>query len=428
VRAARGDVFEQNSEGKETSVNGEEGQELPTSESQRIAFGGRWVPESFVPALAKLADANRRIVRKRSFRKRLQGELERFGRPTPLLTADRLSARVGGAKILLKREDRLETGSRHLTVALGQALLAEMQGSKRLLGASATGAGAVAIATAAARFGLSATIFGGVEDLRLREHAFSRAETLGAEIVPVDLGAGRVSEALQVAFCEWVRDFADSRLVLTSAVGPDPFPTLVGELEGFLGRELSNQLRKRRGKNIPDLVVAPISGGTPVGAFSSWVDRPEVRLIGTSPAADDAPIDCEEATVLHGARTLLLPVPDRADDPELDRPQRYRALSPTVATWLRSGRVGAALVSDAAARGACRDLAQTEGLLVSIQSGEVLAEACERASRLSDRDLVVAVMSGHGNDDIGELSAPLPPPLEPIGPVLDYPALPEEEG
>jgi len=202
---------------------------------------------------------------------------------------------------------------------------------------------------------------------------------------------------------------------LTAPIGPAPFPELVGEIESVVSDELSRQIKKRRGKNAPDLVVAPLLGGSTLGVFSPWVGSPGVRLIGTAArGADIDDLEWRQPQIVHGARTLLLPPADWGGE-VIERPAAYRAVPPMVASWLAEGTVLPAWISEREARDASRMLADTEGVLVSVRSGAVLAEACERASRLTDQEIVVAAVNGRGDDDVGDLAVPLPAP-EAIGP------------
>ena len=384
-------------------------------------FGGRWLPEIFEAPLAALARGYDRVAGRRRFQKALKGELTAFaGRPTPLVEASRLGSELGGARLLLKREDRLESGSRHLNVALGHAVLAGALERPRLVTASATGAGAVAVATAAARHGLEATVYAGVRDVRLREHAFSRAETLGAAVVPIEADGAGVCEATQRAFFDWLQHPNEAHIALTAPVGPDPLPRIAVDFEAVTGLEVLAQMRRAGGRRVPDVVVAPLVGGGTVGLFAPFVADHRVRLICTGPSGlerVDDPSWLRPAT-LHGARTVRL----RHEDAPLDyRPRRYPGLSGQLVEWLTSGRVEAVLVSDADAAEACQALAAKEGVLASVQSGEVLAQAAARAARLTPKDVVVASIVGRGGDDIGELAAALPDETAPPGPARDWP-------
>jgi len=392
----------------------------PDAQGRFGAFGGRFVPETLMAPVAELAKAYDRASRDRRFRDRLDELLARYaGRPTPLWQAERLSRALGGARIFLKREDLLHTGAHKLNNALGQALLTTWLGKERVVAETGAGQHGVATATAAALLGLECTVYMGTEDCRRQRMNVERMRLLGAEVVPVDSGSRTLKDAINEAMRDWVTNVRTTHYLLGSVLGPDPFPRMVRDFQRVIGVEAKRQLREQIGR-LPDAVIACVGGGSHAfGIFSAFLEEPRVRLIGVEAGgvgeapgehaarfgerrAGDAPVG-----VLHGTRTRVLQdgdgqvLPTHSVSAGLD----YPAVGPEHAALEELGRVRYARVSDIEAVAAFHLLAETEGILPALESAHALAEAANRARRLSRRNVLLVNLSGRGDKDLESVLA-----------------------
>jgi len=247
-------------------------------------YGGRYVPETLMPALAELEEAWAGAKADQHFQQRLGRLLERYvGRPTPLYAAERLSERAG-SPVFLKREDLLHTGAHKINNALGQALLAERMGKQRIIAETGAGQHGVATATACALLGLECVVYMGTEDMRRQRPNVERMELLGATVEPVTAGARTLKEAVSAAIRDWVTNVATTHYVIGSAVGPAPYPALVRDLQRVIGDEARAQILEEAGR-LPDRVVACVGGGSnSIGTFVAFVDDADVELIGVEAA------------------------------------------------------------------------------------------------------------------------------------------------
>lgn len=380
------------------------------------AYGGCYVPETLAEPLTELARGARRALRRRSFRKRLDELLTHYaGRPTPLYLAERLSQHFGGARIYLKREDLLPTGSHRLNNALGQALLAARLGKDRLVTATASGRNGVATATAAALLGLECTVYVGAEDLRRCGSAAERMELLGARVVPVEGGRSAFGQATGEALRDWATNARHTHCVLGSVVGPHPYPGLVAGFQQTIGREAAKQLRRRARRSWPDLAIAGVGGGSAaIGLFGEFVSDSRVRLVGveaggrgTAPGEHAARLRDGSPGVLHGARTLVLQDEEGqiAATHSIAAGMTYPAVGPEHAALAERGRVEYTAATDVEAVAALRLLAETEGIVASLDSAHALAEAAKHAPELTSRRIVLVVVSGRGEEDLPSLLA-----------------------
>ncbi|HSL65197.1 MAG TPA: tryptophan synthase subunit beta, partial [Gaiellaceae bacterium] len=264
-------------------------------------YGGRYVPETLVPALDELDAGWREAQADPAFAAELHALLTAYvGRPTPLYAAERL--RPG---LLLKREDLAHTGAHKINNAVGQALLARRLGKRRVVAETGAGQHGVATATVCARFGLECAVYMGVEDMRRQRPNVERMRLLGAEVVPVELGTQTLKEATSEAIRDWITNVETTYYLIGSCVGPAPYPELVGELQAVIGREAREQALARAGR-LPAAVVACVGGGSnAIGLFAGFLDDPDVRLIGVE-AAGAASLGTGRAGVLHGSRSSIL--------------------------------------------------------------------------------------------------------------------------
>jgi tryptophan synthase beta chain len=362
-------------------------------------YGGRYVPETLIPALDELEAGWRDAQADDSYQAELD-ELRRSygGRPTPLTRAERFAP---GKRLYLKREDLLHTGAHKLNNALGQALLARRLGKRRIVAETGAGQHGVATATVCARFGLECVVYMGEEDMRRQRPNVERMELLGAEVRPVDFGTRTLKEATSEAIRDWITNVATTHYLIGSCVGPAPYPEIVRELQAVIGRESREQFLAAEGR-LPEVVVACVGGGSnAIGMFARFIDDEEVRLVGVE-AAEAASLGAGRAAVLHGARSSVLADEDGQieDAHSISAGLDYPGVGPEHA-WLRdSGRAEYVGASDDEALAAFRDLTRLEGIIPALEPAHALARA-----RQLDEELVLVCLSGRGDKDLAEVLA-----------------------
>ena len=375
------------------------------------AYGGAFVPETVVPALAELEEAMAAASADAGFRATLDGLLHDYaGRPTPLTFAGRLTATHGGAQLWLKREDLLHTGAHKINNALGQVLLAQRMGKRRVVAETGAGQHGVATATACARAGIACTVYMGREDMRRQEPNVYRMQLAGAEVIPVDSGAGTLKDATNDAIRDWVGNVRDTHYVIGSSVGPHPYPTLVRTLQRVIGDETRAECAGRLG-GLPAAVVACVGGGSnAIGMFAAFLDDPDVELIGVEAAGRGldggehaAPLNRGRPGVLHGAHSYLMQdddgqvLPTHSISAGLD----YPGVGPEHSALRDSGRVRYVTATDDQALAAFHRLSELEGIIPALESSHALHVAGEVASALPSERVVVVCLSGRGDKDIG---------------------------
>ena len=362
-------------------------------------YGGRFVPETLVPALDELDAGWREAQADESFRAELD-ELGRTfaGRPTPLTRAERFAP---GKRVYLKREDLLHTGAHKLNNALGQAVLARRLGKSRIVAETGAGQHGVATATVCARFGLECVVYMGEEDMRRQRPNVERMELLGAEVRPVDFGTRTLKEATSEAIRDWITNVATTHYLIGSCVGPAPYPEIVRELQSVIGREARAQFLEAEGR-LPEVVLACVGGGSnAIGIFASFLDDPQVRLVGVE-AAEAASLGTGRAAVLHGARSSVLADADGqiADAHSISAGLDYPGVGPEHA-WLRdSGRADYVTTTDDEALVAFRELTRLEGIIPALEPAHALA----RVRELGEQHVLVC-LSGRGDKDLAEVLA-----------------------
>ena len=357
-------------------------------------YGGRFVPETVIPALDQLAAGWQDARRDPAFEAELD-ELNRAfgGRPTPLTPAERFAR---GKRLYLKREDLLHTGAHKLNNVLGQALLARRLGKRRIVAETGAGQHGVATATVCARFGLECCIYMGVEDMRRQSPNVERMELLGAEVAPVDFGTRTLKEATSEAIRDWISNVETTHYLIGSCVGPAPYPEIVRELQAVIGREARAQLLEVEGR-LPQAVVACVGGGSnAIGIFTAFVDDADVRLVGVE-AAGAASLAEGRTVVLHGARSAVLADVDGqiTDAHSISAGLDYPGVGPEHAYLRDSGRAEYLVADDHEAVDAFRRLARTEGILPALEPAHALA----RAAGLEE-ELVLVCLSGRGDKDL----------------------------
>jgi tryptophan synthase beta chain len=378
-------------------------------------FGGRYVPETLMAALQELEAAYEKAKRDRRFREQLDYLLKQYaGRPTPLYFAQRLSQRFGGAKIYLKREDLLHTGAHKINNCLGQVLLAQRMGKKRIIAETGAGQHGVATATVCALMGLECVVYMGTEDMRRQELNVFRMRLLGAEVRGVDAGQRTLKDAINEAMRDWVTNVRTTHYLLGSALGAHPYPTMVRDFQSVIGKEARAQIMKAEGK-LPKAVIACVGGGSnAIGIFHEFIkdDPKRVKLIGVEAGGRGDRLGEHAARFLGGAPGVLQGtysyiLQDEAGQiattHSVSAGLDYAGVGPEHA-WLRdTRRAEYVCASDAEALQAVTLLARTEGIIPALESAHAVAEVVKRAPRMSKKDVVIVNISGRGDKDIGIL-------------------------
>ena len=388
--------------------------ETPDAGGHYGSFGGRFVPETLFPALVELEAAFREAVEDPAFHRELAGLLAAYvGRPTPVTEARRLSQAVGGARILLKREDLNHTGAHKINNALGQALLAKRMGKERITAETGAGQHGVATATAAALLGLECDVFMGARDMARQELNVFRMRLLGARVIPVEHGTATLKEAVNEAIRDWVARVRETHYCIGSAVGPHPYPWIVQRFQAIIGVEARRQVLQLTGR-LPDAVVACVGGGSnAIGIFSGFLDDGEVALVGVEaggrglqPGAHAASLVAGRPGVLHGSRSYLLQDEDGQvqEAHSVSAGLDYPGVGPEHAWLKEQGRAQYVAVSDTEALEAFRALARLEGIVPALESAHAVAYAARLAATLSPEAVVLVNLSGRGDKDVAEVA------------------------
>ena len=360
-------------------------------------YGGRYVPETLIPALDELDRAWSEAREDPAFLAELNVLGTTYaGRPTPLTLSERFAP---GKKIYLKREDLLHTGAHKINNALGQAVLAKRLGKQRIVAETGAGQHGVATATVCARFGFDCVVYMGVEDMRRQKPNVERMRLLGAEVRGVEFGTKTLKEATSEAIRDWITNVETTHYLIGSCVGPAPYPDLVAELQSVIGREAREQFLQAADA-LPEAVVACVGGGSnAIGIFRGFVDDAGVRLIGVE-AAGAASLGSGRTGVLHGARSSILADADGqvADAHSISAGLDYPGVGPEHAFLRDSGRAEYRTATDDDALQAFADLARTEGIIPALEPAHALARA-----RDLDAELILVGLSGRGDKDLAEV-------------------------
>jgi tryptophan synthase beta chain len=374
------------------------------------AFGGRYVPETVMPALVELEAAFIAAQADPAFEAEHALLRATFvGRPTPLYLAERLTAKGGGARVVLKREDLCHTGAHKLNNALGQVLLARRMGKTRIIAETGAGQHGVAVATACARFGLPCRVYMGTEDIRRQAPNVDKMRLLGAEVAAVESGSATLKDAINEAFRDWVTHVRDTHYVIGSVVGPHPYPLIAREFQAVIGREARAQMLERFLK-LPALVVASVGGGSnAIGIFAGFLNDPAVRLVGVEAGGRGLRSGEHAATlvagrpgVLHGAYSYLLQDADGQvlTTHSISAGLDYPGVGPEHAFLRDSGRATYVAASDHEALEAFRQLTRLEGIIPALEPAHALHVAQQEAQRLTPKDIVLVNLSGRGDKDL----------------------------
>lgn len=378
-------------------------------------FGGAYVPETLVPALAELEMAFNSARSDAQFIAKLQSLLSDYaGRPTPLYKAENLSARWG-ASVYLKREDLLHGGAHKTNNALGQALLAQAMGKKRVIAETGAGQHGVAVAMVCALLGLRAEIYMGEVDMERQRQNVFRMQLLGATVHPVTAGSRTLKDAINEALRDWITNLRDTHYLLGTAAGPHPFPTLVKFFQKVIGEEARAQILQKEGR-LPDAVIACVGGGSnAIGIFAGFQSDSAVRLIGVEPAGKGLDSDEHGAVlgkgtpgVVHGMKSYVLQTPDGQILPthSISAGLDYPSVGPEHAFLQESGRAEYVSITDEEAVAAFGSVCQCEGIIAALESSHALAYAEKFARQTgagSDKPLLVVNVSGRGDKDLEQV-------------------------
>jgi tryptophan synthase beta chain len=366
-----------------------------------------------MPALIELEQAFVDAQKDPAFRREFEGLLASFvGRPTPLTYAKRLSEKLGGAQIYLKREDLAHTGAHKINNALGQALLMKRMGKKRLVAETGAGQHGVASATVAALLGLECVVYMGVVDIARQEPNVFRMKLLGAEVKPVSSGTQTLKDAINEAIRDWVTNVRDTHYLLGSALGPHPYPTIVREFQSVIGIEAREQMLRDVGR-LPDTVIACVGGGSnAIGVFSGFVDDEQVELIGVEAGGSGIASgkhaarfgDASKARigVIHGTRTYVLQDEDGqiAETHSVSAGLDYAAVGPEHAMLRDKERAFYTSATDGEALEAFHTLCHTEGIIPALESSHAVAEVIKRAATMKKDQVILVNLSGRGDKDL----------------------------
>src|SRR5690242_19855658 len=376
-------------------------------------YGGRYVPETLMAALDELEREYEKAKKDPQFRARLDGLLKTFaGRPTPLFFARRLTQKLGGAKIYLKREDLLHTGAHKINNCLGQALLVERMGKHRVIAETGAGQHGVATATVCALMGFECVVYMGTEDMRRQELNVFRMRLLGAEVRGVNSGSRTLKDAINEAMRDWVTNVRTTHYLLGSVLGAHPYPTMVRDFHRVIGREARAQILKAEGK-LPTAIVACVGGGSnAIGVFHDFIGDKKVQLIGVEAGGRSEKLGDHAARfqgglpgVLQGTYSYVLQ--DEAGQIALTHSVSagldYPSIGPEHAWLADQKRAEYVAASDAEALDACKLLARLEGIIPALESSHAVAEVMKRAPKMKKSGVVIVNVSGRGDKDIGIL-------------------------
>src|SRR5436853_2233293 len=374
-------------------------------------YGGRYVPETLMAALDELEREYARARKDKKFQARLDELLRTYaGRPTPLFFAQRLTQKLGGAKIYLKREDLLHTGAHKINNCLGQALLVERMGKRRVIAETGAGQNGVATATVCALLGFECVVYMGTEDMRRQELNVFRMRLLGAEVRGVESGSRTLKDAINEAMRDWVTNVRTTHYLLGSVLGAHPYPTMVRDFHSVIGREARAQILKAEGK-LPSAIIACVGGGSnSIGIFHEFLKDKKVRLIGVEAGGRSGKLG-DHAARFHGGSpgvlqgTFSYVLQDKngqiATTHSVSAGLDYPSIGPEHA-WLKDqGRAEYVSAGDVEALEATTMLARTEGIIPALESAHAVAEVIKRAPRMKKSDIVVVNVSGRGDKDIG---------------------------
>ena len=378
-------------------------------------YGGSYVAETLIAPLAELNATYQSLRTDPAFIAEFERDLKYYvGRPSPIYHAERLSNDVGGAQILLKREDLNHTGAHKINNTIGQALVARHMGKRRIIAETGAGQHGVATATVCARFGLDCVVYMGATDIERQKINVYRMKLLGAEVVPVTSGSKTLKDALNEAMRDWVTNVADTFYIIGTVAGPHPYPQMVRDFNSVVGREARAQMLEQFGR-LPDVITACVGGGSnAIGLFHAFLNDRDVRIVGAEAAGEGIATGHHAASlvagrpgVLHGNRTYVLCDDDGqiTETHSISAGLDYPGVGPEHAFLKDSGRADYVGVTDDEALAAFHRLARSEGILAALESSHAVAQAIKLAQELPRGQLVLCNLSGRGDKDVHTIAA-----------------------
>ena len=396
---------------KKLKISSAQLKKVPDRRGHFGPYGGRYVGETLMPALIELEAAYGKARRDSAFRKMFHLHLREYaGRQTPLYFAERLSEKLGGAKIYLKREDLCHTGAHKINNTIGQILLARRMKKDRIIAETGAGQHGVATATVAARFGMQCEIFMGKEDVARQSLNVFRMKLLGAKVRVVDSGSKTLKDAMNEALRDWVTNVFNTYYLIGSVAGPHPYPMMVRDFQSVIGQEARRQILKQEGR-LPDYLVACVGGGSnSMGLFYPFVNDQGVRMVGVEAAGRGlrtgkhaASVLGGEVGVLHGSKSYILQnsAGQIRETHSIAAGLDYPGVGPELSYLKDLGRVEFASATDRAAMEAIQFLAQVEGIIPALESAHAIAAVMQLAPRLGKDKTIVVNLSGRGDKDMG---------------------------
>jgi len=378
-------------------------------------YGGSYVAETLMAPLAELRATYARLREDAAFIAEFERDLKHYvGRPSPIYHAERLSKKIGGAQILLKREDLNHTGAHKINNTVGQALVARQMGKRRIIAETGAGQHGVATATVCARFGLDCVVYMGAVDIERQKINVYRMKLLGAEVVPVTSGSKTLKDALNEALRDWVTNVADTFYIIGTVAGPHPYPQMVRDFNSVIGREARVQMQEQFGR-LPDALVACVGGGSnAIGLFHAFLNDRDVAIVGAEAAGEGiasgkhaASLAAGRPGVLHGNRTYVLCDDDGqiTETHSVSAGLDYPGVGPEHAFLKDSGRATYVGVTDDEALAAFHELARTEGILAALESSHAVAQAMKLARTMTKDQLILVNLSGRGDKDVHTIAA-----------------------
>jgi tryptophan synthase beta chain len=387
---------------------------IPDKKGHYGIYGGKFAPETLMPALAELETAYLAAKKEKEFQEELEFYFREFiGRPTPLYFAKRLTEHLGGAKIYLKREDLCHTGAHKINNSLAQVLLAKRMGKTRVVAETGAGQHGVATATAAAMFGLDCEVYMGTDDVARQSLNVFRMKLLGTTVRPVDLGSKTLKDAINEAMRDWITNVANTHYVLGTVFGPHPFPMMVRDFQSVIGREARKQILKFEGK-LPDAMIACVGGGSnAMGLFYEFLDDASVKMygieaggLGIERGKHAARFAGGSLGVLQGSKTFILQ--DDQGQIELTHSVSagldYAAVGPEHAFYHDSGRIEYTYAIDEEAMEAFDLLSRLEGIIPALESAHAVAYCLKLAPTLGKDKVVIVNLSGRGDKDVMQVA------------------------
>lgn len=382
---------------------------LPDERGYFGRFGGRFVPETLMPALYELEKAYLSMRDEPEFKTTFDSYLREYaGRPSPLYFATGLTKELGGAKIYLKREDLMHTGAHKINNTIGQVLLAKRLGKRRIIAETGAGQHGVATATACALFGLECSVYMGTEDIERQKMNVFRMELLGAKVIPVDSGSKTLKDAINDALRDWVTNVGSTYYCIGSVVGPHPYPMMVRDFQSIIGKETKEQILEKEGR-LPDLLTACVGGGSnAIGLFYPFIND-DIKMIGVEGGGAGLDTRKHAATlysgsigVLHGSMSYLLQdengqiLPTHSVAPGLD----YPGVGPEHSYLKNTNKIEYTFATDKETLEAFRILSETEGIIPALESAHAVAYTLKVASNMPKEKIIVINLSGRGDKDL----------------------------